>query len=226
MKIKPNYFSGQDARTSEIIRKDGKKYTVREDKLRFFFPDEWMVFFDNLKGLKQKITFRFLINTGARINEITNIKVQDVDFDRLSIILRFTKSRNKDGTRKIRVISISEQFSKYLKKVIKRYNLKSTDKFPILSDAAANIAMKGDEKSKRIGALQRAGIQDYKNFSVHSVRKTTEVWLLSLDIDSLKVAKHIGHTIAVAEKYYVSPDTFSWEDKQMMREVIGGLYGK
>ncbi|HUS50561.1 MAG TPA: site-specific integrase [Candidatus Paceibacterota bacterium] len=218
MKIKTNYFSGQEARTSEIIRKDGKKYTIREDKLRFFFPDEWMVFFDNLKGPKQKLTFHFLINTGGRISEVSNIKIQDIDFDRLSIIFRFTKSRNKDGTRKIRVISISESFSKYLKKIIKEFNLQSTDNFPILSIPAANIAL--------TKALVKAGIQDYKNFSVHSVRKTAECWLLSLDIDSLKVAKHIGHTIAIAQKYYVSPDTFSWEDKQMMREIIGGLYGK
>jgi len=218
MKIKPNYFSGQQARTSEIIRKDGKKYTLREDKLRFFFPDEWMVFFDNLKGNKQKLTFNFLINTGARISEVANIKVQDIDFDRQSIILRFTKSRNKDGTRKIRVISISEQFSKYLKKIMNQLNLKPENNFPILSIPAANIAL--------TNSLIKSGITDYKNFSVHSVRKTTEVWLLSLDIDSLKVSKHIGHTIAVAEKYYVSPDTFSWEDKQMMREIIGGLYAK
>jgi len=226
MKIKSNYFSGQEARTSTIDRKDGTKYTIREDKLRFFFPDEWMAFYDSLVGERQKITFHFLINTGARITEVRSIKIGDVDFDRQSIILRFTKSRNKDGTRKIRVISISEQFSKYLKKIIKKFNLEISDNFPILSTAAANIAMKGDEGSNRIGALQKAGITDWKNFSVHSVRKTTEVWLLSLDTDSLKTAKHIGHTIAVAEKYYVSPDTFSWEDKKIMREIIGGLYGK
>lgn len=217
MKIKPNYFSGQEARTSTITRKDGTLYTLREDKMRFFFPDEWQAFFDALKD-SQKVTFNFLINTGARINEIRHIQVADIDFDRQSIIIRFTKSRNKDGTRKIRVISISSQFAKWLRSIIKANNLMINDYFPILSTPAANLGMGK--------ALSKIDIKDKDNFSVHTVRKTTEVYLLSLDIDSLKVSKHIGHTIAIAEKYYVSPDTFNFEDKQKMREIIGDLYQK
>lgn len=217
MKIKLNYFSTQEARTSEITRSNGKTYTLREDKMRFFFPDEWINFFDNLKN-SQKLTFKFLINTGARINEIRGITVGDLDQERNSIIIRNTKSRNKDGTRKIRVIGISNQFTKYLKSIIKDLDLKPENKFPILSTPAANIGMQK--------ALEKTEIKDRDNFSIHSVRKTTECWLLSLDVDSLKVAKHIGHTIAVAQKYYVSPDTFNYEDKKIMREIIGDLYDK
>jgi integrase len=213
--FKSNYFNTQEAKTDNVLRKDGTNYTKRQDKMRFFFPDEFSAFFDNLKP-KQKPTFRFLINTGARINENRGISVADVDFVRNSIIIRNTKSRNKDGTKKIRVISISSQFSKYLNSLIRDYNLKPDDKFPILSTPAANTALKI--------ALKKTGIKDYQNISIHSIRKTTECWLLSLGVDSLKVAKHIGHTIAIAQKYYVSPDTFSHEDKMEMREFIGDLY--
>ena len=215
MKFKTNYFNTETARTSQIILKDGRSYTLREDKMRFFFPDEFMSFYEVLK-LSQRPTFKFLINTGMRIAESRGVAVADVDFDRNSIIIRNTKSRNKDGTRKIRVIGISSQFAKYLRWIVKKYGLNQSDKFPILSTNAANVAMKR--------ALDKIGIKDKANFSVHSVRKTTECWMLSLEIDSLKVAKHIGHTIAIAQKYYVSPDTFSYEDKKMMREVIGDLY--
>lgn len=217
MKIKSNYFSQQEAKTTEIIRKDGRKYTIREDKLRFFFPDEWMAFYDELKG-RQKITFNFLVNTGARINEIRNIKVGDVDKDRNSIILKVTKSRNKDGTRKIRVIAISDKFKKFITSVINKYKLSNEDFFPILSTPSSNIAMQK--------ALDKIGIKDKDNFSVHSVRKTLEVWLMSLEIDSLKVAKHMGHSLRIAEKYYVSPDTFGFDDKKMIKEIIGDLYQK
>lgn len=186
--------------------------------MRFFFPDEWRAFFDNLKP-KQKITFHILINTGARINEVRNIRAGDIDFERNSLILRFTKSRNKDGTRKIRVISISSQFAKWLKGLIRHYNLSLNDYLPILGTSAANRAM-----AKALSKIPE--INDRDNFSVHSVRKTTEVWLLSLDIDSLKVVKHIGHTLQVAQKYYVSPDTFNYEDKTVMRSIIGDLYAK
>lgn len=215
MQIKSNYFNTQNARTSVITRSDGKTYTKREDKMRFFFPDEWMAFYDILKP-KQKITFHFLICTGARINECRGITLADIDFERNSIIIRNTKSRNKDGTRKIRVISISSQFSKYLRWLAKRYEMQSNNLFPILSTPAANTAM---EK-----ALKKLNIKDSDNFTVHSVRKTTECWMLALNIDSLKVAKHVGHSIAVAQKYYVSPDTFSNEDRQNMRNIMGDVY--
>jgi len=61
-------------------------------------------------------------------------------------------------------------------------------------------------------------------FSIHNVRKTLETWLISLDIDSLKIIKHFGHTMNVAAKFYVSSDTFNYEDKQIIRQVIGDLY--
>lgn len=216
MKIKPNHFTSL-ASKHQIERKDGKKYTIRDNRHRYFFPDEWVAFHDSLKA-KQKITFHFLINTGARINEVRNIKVMDIDKDRQSILLRFTKSRNKDGSRKIRIIKVSPQFIKYINGLINQYDLKPNDYFPILSTPAANIAMKK--------TLREIGISDYYMFSVHNVRKTLETWLLALDIDSLKVAKHFGHSIIIAGKFYVEGDVFNYEDKRIMREVIGDLYAR
>jgi integrase len=214
MKFKINHFTNLEG-TSEITRSNGKTYTIRQNRFRYFFPDEWMAFYDALKP-KQKITFNFLINTGARINEVRNISVGDVDFDRNSIIIKWTKARNTDGSRKMRVISVSSKFIKWVRALIKEKNLQQGDKFPILSTPAANICMKK--------TLQSIKIPDWKMFSVHNVRKTLETWLISLDVDSLKVAKHFGHSIAVASKFYVSSDTFNYEDKQTIRDVIGGLY--
>jgi len=214
MKIKPNHFNSLIG-SKEITRQNGLKYTVRQNRHRYFYPDEWAVFYDALNP-RQKITFHFLVNTGARINEVRNITVSDIDFDRNSIMVRWTKGRNEDGSRKMRVLSVSTQFSKWLRAVVKEYDLKPENKFPILSTPAANICMKK--------ALNQIGIQDWMMFSVHNVRKTLETWLISLDIDSLKITKHFGHSLNVAAKFYVSSDTFNYEDKKMIRDIIGDLY--
>lgn len=209
--------------SSEIMRGNNKKYTVRNNRDRFFFPDEWMAFYDCLKE-KQKITFEFLINTGARIMEAQNVKVGDIDFERNNIVLRITKriinrpGKDKTGVRKIRVLTISDKFSKFLKKIIRQYELKPEDKLPILSTPGANIGMKK--------ALQKAGIADWDMFSLHNCRKTLETWLIALNIDSFKITKHFGHSFAVASKHYVAPDIFSWDDKKDMREIIGDLFQK
>lgn len=215
MKFKTNFFAGEGNKTKETIRSNGVKMTIRANRMRFFYPDEWKAFYDALTN-KQKITFNFLINTGARINEVKNIRLQDIDFDRGLIIIRWTKARNEDGSRKMRVIPVSSQFIKWIKKIVEEHKMKMDSQFPILSRFAGNIAMKK--------ALQKINIPDYKMFSIHNVRKTLETWLISLDIDSMKISKHFGHSVMVASRFYVSPDTFSYEDKMAVREIIGDLY--
>jgi len=200
-----------------LTLKNGKSYTVRNNRDRFFFPDEWMKFNEILKK-NQKFTFDFLINTGSRINEARNVRVNDCDLERKRIVLRITKVKARKGEKhpRPRMIPISTQFAKYLKKYIKNTKLKEDNYFPILSTPAANIAMKK--------GLQRAGIKDYYMFSIHNIRKTLETWLMALDIDGLKITSHIGHSMAVAAGSYVSADVFSWEEKKQIRMIIGDLY--
>ena len=200
-----------------LIRKDGKKYSLRSNRDRFFFPDEWGKFFDKLKS-RQQLTFRFLISTGSRINEARNVKVSDIDLERKRIVLRITKikARKKEKNPRPRIIPISAQFAKYLKAHIKNKKLESNDYLGILSTPAANIGM---EK-----ALAKAGIKDWEMFSVHNVRKSFETWLMALGIDGLAITAHVGHSLAVAAGSYVSPDVFSWEEKSKIRLIIGDLY--
>jgi len=213
LSFKKNPF--HDRINFEVINLSDRSYTKREYRDRYFFPDEWKCFMDALKK-SQVFTFKFLINTGSRINEIRNVQVKDVDFERLNIVFRWTKSRNKDGSRRIRTIPISTQFAKYLKATIKAYKLSLEDKFPVLSTPAANIGMKK--------ALIKAKIPDWKMFSVHNVRKTTEMYLMALEVPSNKIEKHMGHSLAVALRFYVSPEIFDWNDRDQIRDIIGDLY--
>lgn len=202
-----------------ITRSNGKVWTKKSDKNRFFMPDEYGKFEDVLKS-KQKFSVRFLINTGARINEAQHVKVEDIDFERKRIILRVTKSKSKKGEEKgygrPRIIPISSQFAKYLKHELK--DKKPEDYIGILSNPALNIAY------KKAGRL--SGIKDWQNISSHTFRKTLECWLMALGVDALPLTAHIGHDINTAAQYYVSPDIFSWEEKKQMREIIGDLYGR
>jgi integrase len=202
-----------------LTLKNGRSYSVRSNRDRFFFPDEWGKFFDKAKS-KQQFTFRFLINTGARINEARNVKVSDIDLERKRIVLRVTKvkAKKKETSPRPRIIPISTQFAKYLKKYIREAKLDSNDYLGILSTPAANIGMKK--------ALKVGGIKDYYMFSIHNIRKTLETWLVALEVDGLKITAHIGHSLQTAASHYISADVFSWEEKTKMREIIGDLYRK
>ncbi|KKN58002.1 hypothetical protein LCGC14_0556600 [marine sediment metagenome] len=200
-----------------IIRKGGRKWAVKDNVNRFLFPDEYKKFEDQLKS-KQKFSVICLINTGARINEMQNVRVEDCDLDRNRVILRVTKAKAKKGEKKgkPRIIPVSSKFSKYLRKFIRQNDLTQKDYLPILKNNSLNEAYKK--------AGKKAGIKDYYNISSHTFRKTLEVWLMSLGVESLPLVAHLGHDLKTAVEHYISPDIFNWEDRQKMRDIIGDLY--
>jgi len=204
--------------TTKTLR-DGRSYTIRSNRDRFFFPDEWMKFYDTLKHF-QKITFNCAINLGARINEIRNVRVEDIDLERKRLILRITKIRakKKEKAPRPRVISISTQFSKYLKGYIAKNDFKAQDTLKILSTPAANLCLKG--------TLKKIGIKDYYMFSTHNIRKTHGNWLKALGVEGAEICSRLGHDYNTFLKSYVSPDVFSFEERGKIRLILGDLYQK
>jgi len=205
------------ADVKQIIRKDGMKYTVRNNRDRFFYPNEWMKFYDKLKN-NQKMTFDFLINTGARINEARNVKIGDIDFERNNIILRVTKIKAIKGEKNPhpRTIGVSSQFIKRLRAYIKDKNLDNDTTLGLLGTPAANIAMKL--------TLQRIGVADWQMFSIHNIRKTHGNWLKALGVDGAEICLRLGHDYNTFLKAYGSPDIFNFKDMQDMRLILGDLH--
>lgn len=196
---------------------NGKNYSVRDHRLRFFYPFEWINFYDGLSNNNQKMSFDMLINTGARIKEANHIKKGDIDFGRNTIILRVTKVKAKKGEKnpKPRTISISSQFAKRLKKYSKKC---SNDDYVLkLSRPALHICMKG--------TLKKVGIKDWGMFSLHNVRKTHGNWLKALNIKSMEICQRLGHDYNTFLNSYGSPDIFNAEDIRQMRIILGDLYG-
>src|SRR3972149_20578 len=132
-------MQNQDLKT--ITKKDGRPYTVRIDRRRYFFPDEWDKFYNSLRD-KNKPLFDFLINTGARIDEAVHIRPMDFDFARNNVRLWKTKTKATKGEvhGKPRTISLS---TKYCRRAAKVCNGKTPDEFLwMVSEQAANTMMK------------------------------------------------------------------------------------
>jgi len=199
------------------VRDNGRPYTKKANKDRFLFPSEYMKFEDVLKS-KQKFSVKFLINTGCRIDESKNVIVQDIDLANRRLVFRKTKTKATKGEEegKPRIIPISTQFAKFLKRYIAIKRLKPQDKLGVLSNNALNTAYKI--------AAKKAKIKDPQDISSHTFRKTLEVWLMSLGVADIPLTAHLGHDIRTAASHYVSPDIFTWDDRKSMRLIIGDLY--
>lgn len=201
------------------VRKDGTKYTVRNHRKAFFFPETWLEFYDKLTN-KQRVTFNYLIQTGARIMEVQHIKVGDVNYDNCFIVLRRTKVRSRLGESipQPRWVKISPDFTKWLRKVTKEYKLKHGDTFPILSDSHSNRVLKK--------VLHELKVRDYYMYSVHNIRKTHETWMLALGFDLGVVAKRLGHKKETALEAYLTEDIFTLKQKDQMLLILGEIYEK
>ena len=197
-------------------QKNGKKYSVRDNRDRFLYPYEYNNFYGALINDKQRITFDTLLNLGARVNEVLHIKIKDIDFERRTIILRKTKIKAKKGEKKPkpRIIKLSTQYNERLRKYCKGQDQEEYVNF--MQRSAIHHCIKR--------TLKNVGVADYYMVSTHNFRKTTGNFLKALGIDGMEICQRLGHDMNTFLHSYGSPDIFSKEDKIKIRELIGDLY--
>jgi integrase len=200
------------------IKKDGKKYTVRDDRSAYFFPERWLKFLGVIKEEKQSI-FDAAINTGGRIEELLNIKPEDFDWERNNLTLRVTKTKAAKGesTGKKRTFQISSQFAKRMRRYINDRNItKEQVLFQITKQAVSQMFKRG---------LQKAEFKDWQQFSLHNIRKTHGNWLKALEVSSDEICLRLGHDHNTYLKHYGSASIFDRKDKMLMIKILGDVYG-
>jgi len=197
----------------KVIKKNGQEYSVRTNRKRFFYPNEWNRFYDSLETPKQRLSFDILINTGCRYNEGFNIRKRDIDFERGTLTLKVTKIKAKKGQKfpEPRTFRLSTQFLERLKKYTKDKN--DDEKIGMLSAPALNIA------------LIKAGIEDFYMFSLHNVRKTHGNWLNAHRFTIVDICKRLGHDYNTFLGSYASADIFRDEDREGIKLILGDLIG-
>ena len=150
------------------------------------------------------------LTTGARKGEILNMKWQDVDFNRKSIILHDTKNGER---RAIRITTVTE---------------------PLLKELAGdspnkdNYVFKSPTENKTIKlqgpwtiALERAGIQDFR---FHDLRHTAASYLAMNGATSGEIAEILGHkTLEMVKRYaHLTESHTATVVESMVQKIFGG----
>ena len=208
----------------EGIKSDGKRYTVRQDRQRYFFPEEWINFLDCIKE-NRKYLFETLLQTGGRIDEILHLKPKDFIWENNSVTLRVTKSKSKKGESKIlggkrRSFGVSSQFSRRVRKYIRENKIKDDEYlFPISKQAVFQMMKRG---------LTKAGLNEWE-FSLHNIRKTSGMWLKTVqrrgvDLDVSEICMRLGHDHNTFLKHYGSPSIFTDQQRDKIVDILGDMY--
>ena len=213
------YFNREFGNFTNFLNAIGRKhkeinYRKKDNPKRFFMPQEYLRVIGIISKDFHRFRMELMLHTGARIDELRNIKVGDIDFEREVIFIR----KPKGGRGKERTIQISSNFKNRAASYIRTNNLTNTDTFGIPSTQAMVKMIKKYVKD--------SGITDWEDFSCHTFRKTLEMWLIGLGVNTLAISAHMGHTIEVASAYYVSTSLFKQEDRSMARYILGDLLNK
>lgn len=205
--------------TDLLKKKDkrGREYSVRTDRRRFFYPDEWKKFLNSLRYGHQAL-FDFMINTGCRIDEALHTRPCDFEFKRNNVRLWKTKTKAVKGEKqgKPRTISLSSKFSRRMKTHCNKFG--NEDFIFKGSIQSVNQLMKR--------TLERIGIIDPYNFSSHNIRKTHGMYLKALGIDIGEICTRLGHDYDTYINHYGSADVFSEKDMRGIRDLFDNLYSR
>ena len=88
------------------IKSDGRKYSVRDDRRRYFFPDEWESFIKQFKNKEHKFFFLTLLHTGGRIMEVLNLKYENINIERETVNFKIV---NKGKQKRIFMLLESQE---------------------------------------------------------------------------------------------------------------------
>ena len=131
-------------------------------------------------NLKHRLVLMFLYYTGIRLNEVVNLKWEDIDFQRGLIHLKTAKGEKE------RVIFLHDR----LKKFIEYFNIKKEGLILI-----SNLGKKYDGRTIQMIVRHAAGKAEIgKKVTPHTLRHSFATHLLEAGADIRHIQKLLGHS--------------------------------
>ncbi len=145
---------------------------------------------------RDRLIVEFLYSSGCRVSECVKLKTENLDFKEKMASIRGGKG-NKD-----RMIILSKEWLKHIKKYLKRKKIKSVFVFskkngtPLSSDTVQRVVKKAAEK---------AGIQ--KKVTPHTLRHSYATHLLETGENIRKIQELLGHSDLSTTQIYTRVST-------------------
>ena len=189
--IRSAYFALKFFHENVLNQKLDEKIPLAKNKGKLpvvLNKDEVNKMFESTLNLKHKLILMFLYYTGIRLNELVNLKWEDIDNQRGIIHLKTAKGEKE------RVIFFHEK----LKSFTEYFNLKK-ESFVFLS----NLGKKYDKRTVQLivrNAAKKAGIG--KRVTPHTLRHSFATHLLEAGADIRHIQKLLGHSNLQATQIY------------------------
>jgi len=179
------------------MSKKGWSFEVMKDEMAYLSPEQVDMLISKINIQPYNLIVRLLWKTGARITEVLNIKLIDIDFTQKEINLKTLKQRRKDKTRPPRKVPLNDEsllhdLANYTKDMFQRDLIfKNTNRFKVyyrIRKAAKEIGLEelGERSFMHPHILRHS-------FAIHWVKQGLPLSVLS---------KILGHSSMQTTDFY------------------------
>lgn len=155
-----------------------------------------------LAGQRDRLLLLLLYNTGARVSEIADLKVQDVCLESRSSVHILGKGRKR------RAVPLWRETAKLLRQWLRRGRV--IPESPLLPNARGTFMSRSGIAQRLRIAVARASAKhpDLKSVHVspHTIRHTTAMHLLKSGVDLSMIAMWLGHESIQTTHQYLDAD--------------------
>ena len=184
-----------------------KKKTNNSENIKYFYEDELQEIFEKASD-SERIIYRLLYETAARINEALNLKYADIYYDRRKKIniakVRNLKQRNEKETKEV---LISDNLKNEIMEFQKEHNLSDNDYICrnyhfIKKTKKIKVTRMTDRTLNRhiIRLIEEINADNYNNINInrdkahtHTFRHTRAIDMLNAGADLEYVRRLLGH---------------------------------
>ncbi len=192
-----------------------KNKKVPNKMISYFTEDEIKIminYLNDIKDLKKLTMICVLYETGARVSEFINIKLDNLNLSDSASITLYGKGN------KTRIVPISQELVKLINKYLKETNINYND------DYLFHSAQKKKYYRNSINKVITTLINDLKikcpnnfkgNYHPHSFRHTKATHLYNNGTPLLYVKEFLGHSTISSTEIYATPDS-----KKQREEIL------
>ena len=192
-----------------------KNKKVPNKIISYFSEDEIRIMINHLnnsKDLKKLTMVCVLYETGARVSEFINIKLNDLNLSDNASITLYGKGN------KVRVVPISQELVKLINKYLEEAYINYREDYLFYSNYKKSYERSSINKIIHNFILQlKAEYPNYFNgsYSPHSLRHTKATHLYNNGTPLLYIKNFLGHSTISSTEIYASPDS-----KKQREEIL------
>lgn len=191
--VDEGYLKESPFRKKNVLRKEEKKKIMR-----FWTPEEFQKFYENITDLQDQVTFRILFWCGLRKGELIGLNIED--YEPISKTIDINKqwdTRNKKMTppkneRGYRTISVDAETARLIEDLISYYKrcVGYRSDAPLISFTKRLPAQTLDNHKDKY--IKMTGV---KKIRIHDFRHSHASYLINQGFDPIDIAARLGHTV-------------------------------